>query len=126
MRRVERAVSYYDRPAMTSVVDLREKLAGEIDVTDWEALAPHATAGRLFVVATELTLLEAAVAVASDDKEQVEPWIASGQLARPTVSQVEQFQSQRGLALACVIVSPFVLVQARLGKESAEDTGVSG
>lgn len=105
---------------MTSEANLREKLAGEIDVTDWAALAPHATSGRLFIVASELALLDAAVAVARDDKEQVEPWIISGQLARPTASQVEQFESRSGLGLACVIVSPFVLAQARRVEEASD------
>jgi hypothetical protein len=106
---------------MTSEAHVREKLAGEIDLADWAALAPHATAGRLFVVASELALLDAAVAVASDDKEQVEPWIASGQLARPTASQVEHFQRQKGLGFACVIVSPFVLAQGRRVEEASDD-----
>ena len=113
---------------MGSQADLREKLASEIDVTDWVALEPHATAGRLFIVAEELALLDAAVAIAGDDKGQVERWIASGQLGRPTASQVTEFQSQTGLGLACVIVSPFVLAQARRvenasGSEDAERKG---
>ena len=91
--------------------DLRARLAEEIHRVDWKPLAPHAKRGGLVLVDPELDLLDVALAVARDDGEQVQRWMAAQQLRRATAAQTEAWREEAGERFTVVIVQPYVLAQ---------------
>ena len=88
------------------VDEIKTKLSEEVSACSWDALAPHARAGRLLWVHAPLKLLEAALAVATDQKEAVQAWLSVGLIeviGEAASSKLEERE------LSCVIVQPFVL-----------------
>lgn len=94
---------------------LRVRLEEELLECEWSVLATHHAREASFMVDPQLDLLDAAVAVASDDRDAVAGWLASGLLARPTAEQAEAWAAEEeaapGPRFVAVIVQPFVLVQ---------------
>ena len=88
------------------VDEIKTKLSEEVDACSWNALAPHAKAGRLLWVHPPLKLLEAALAVATDQKEAVQAWLSVG-LIEMIGEEARSELKER--ALSFVIVQPFVL-----------------
>ena len=74
-------------------------------------LAVHATSDKLIVVAPEIALLDAAVAVAQNDTAKVTSWIESGQLTKLTPPEQETLKDAEAVFFRFVIVAPFVLAQ---------------
>ena len=63
---------------------LLKRLSGEVGVTPWSTLKPHAQRGALFCVHPPVELADVGVAVAEDDVGRVGMWIESGALERST------------------------------------------
>jgi len=99
---------------MTYLDDLRDKIDKDIDVTTWKDLRPHAARDKVFLVAPSVPLLDAAVAIASDDAEKVGAWVASGELTRPTAAQLGAWESSLDKPFDCVVLSPYVVATERL------------
>ena len=93
------------------MTELRSKLATELLPSEWKMLAMHYRRDALFIVDASVTLLDAAVAVAEDDRERVSRWIDEGQIARPTPEQARAWEAEEGPRFLSVIVQPFVLAQ---------------
>jgi hypothetical protein len=93
------------------MAETKEELATKIDVTDWFSLRAHLERGAIIVVDQMLDLAEVAAGVAGDDVKNVERWIASGLLGKPTAEQVERWDVETATKFLCLIVSPYVLVQ---------------
>ena len=91
--------------------ELRAHLANEVHRVDWKPLAPHAKRGGLVLVDSRLDLVEVAVAVAQDDSARVKQWMDAQQLLKPTVDQVESWESETEERFTIVIVQPYVLAQ---------------
>jgi len=91
--------------------DLRAQLAQQIHRVDWKPLAPHAERGGLVLVDPQLDLLEVAVAVAEDDGDQVQAWMAAQQLTRATPAQTDAWRGESGEHFTAIIVQPYVLAQ---------------
>lgn len=91
--------------------ELRDKLAGEVATAGWALLEPHFRRDALFVVADELDLVDAAVAIADNDVATVQRWIEEQRLVRPTPEQAERWARKGHPGFRLVIVQPFVLVQ---------------
>ncbi len=89
----------------------RAKLAAELMPSEWKMLAMHYRRDALFVVTRELSLLEAAVAIAEDDAERVRAWIEAGHIARPTAKQAAAWENEPGSQFVSAIVQPYVLAQ---------------
>lgn len=92
-------------------MDAREKLAGELLPSEWKMLAMHYRRDALFVVGSDLPLLEVAVAIAEDRAERVRAWIEAGRITRPTPAQVEAWEAEVGAQFVSAIVQPYVLAQ---------------
>ena len=93
---------------------LIEALRTTLDTAEWSWLAPHMKLGNLILVDAQLNLLETAYKVATDEKETIEAWIASGQLSKPVPSQIEQWEKNSERKFTIVIVQPYVLAQEYL------------
>jgi hypothetical protein len=94
-----------------AALPLRERLASEIGICQASDLQAHVKRGAVIVVAEQLDLLEAALAVATDSTASVQSWIATAKLHAPTADTVRAWEASPAEPLRSVIVSPFVLVQ---------------
>lgn len=95
---------------------LRHKLELETHVANWPMVAPHFARGVLVLVGDELDLLDAAVAIAADDKNAVAGWLGSGALRRAEDADAQAFSAEDP-RLQFVIVAPFVVARV-LGEEA--------
>lgn len=89
---------------------LREKLVSELGVSTWRGLVPDVLKKSLFIVSTDLDLIEVGIHVALDHTEEVKRWIESGQLAKPTLEQMKEWDTQ-GSLFQFIIVEPYVFFQ---------------
>lgn len=96
---------------------LYAKLLGETASISWQELQPFFARGALLRVASDFDLIEAAQAVAQDDREKVTAWLASGHIAKLEAGQAQDWL-ERDPALWAVVVAPWVLVQERAAKPS--------
>ena len=100
---------------MTYEDDLREKLSRDLDVTTWRELRTHAARDRVFLVAPSVPLLDAAVAIGSDDADRVGAWVRSGALTRPTAEQLTAWERALDKPFDCLVLSPYVVAAERPG-----------
>ncbi|MDF3931763.1 DUF2288 domain-containing protein [Pseudomonas citronellolis] len=94
---------------------LYAKLLGETAQISWQELQPFFARGALLRVADGVDLIEAAQAVAEDDREKVAAWLAAGNLAKVDEAAAQDFLD-RDPSLWAVVVAPWVLVQERAEK----------
>jgi hypothetical protein len=96
---------------------LYAKLLGETASISWQELEPFFARGALLRVASDSDLIEAAQAVAQDDRETVAQWLAKGHMAKLEAEQAQDWL-ERDPPLWAVVVAPWVLVQERATKPS--------
>jgi len=97
--------------------DIRQKLMAEIEVADWEDLLPHFAHERLFACRDDLSLLDAAVAIASDDAALVRDLIRDDRLFTPDDKQAMNWFATKE-TFRFLIVQPYVLVKIRKPAEA--------
>jgi hypothetical protein len=90
---------------------LRTRLTETMGQVMFDALVPHLERDAVIIVSGKLALIEAAIAVAQDEKELVEGWIASGTFRKPSPAERQRWKDQMGREWTAVVVQPFVLVQ---------------
>ena len=90
--------------------ELRDKVNRETARVPWSELEKHFAGGTVVFVSDDLDLVDVAVRIAHDDKENIVQWMADGKIAK-----VSDLQAQGWLAaeasLWTAVVSPFILVQ---------------
>ena len=91
--------------------DLKAQLAENLDEAEWEWLIPHVQRDVVVVVAQPLDLLDVGVAIASDNTAVVQNWIGEELLAKPSATQLSDWNGDRTKRFNTLIVQPFVLVQ---------------
>lgn len=92
--------------------ELSEKLKTEIDQADWSMLKPHYDKQAVFMIAPEIDLVSAAVAVAEDKSQIVALWLKENQMYRPSIDQVKEFEADEyRKRFNFLIIQPYVLVQ---------------
>ncbi|WP_375511554.1 DUF2288 domain-containing protein [uncultured Nostoc sp.] len=91
--------------------DLRAQLTEVLDEAEWEWLIPHVQRDAVILVALELNLVDVGVAIASDNIPSVEQWIDKQLIAKPTIVQVGEWNSDRTKRFNTLIVQPYVLAQ---------------
>ena len=90
---------------------VRAELALQVDVALWHWLQPHNERGALILVDSMLDLAEVGACLAADDGVQVQSWLASQLLAKPTAEQLECWNREQSKSFRMLVVSPFVLIQ---------------
>ena len=98
--------------------ELREKLKSDVQATGAPELLPHHRRGALFMVREDVDILDAAVAIASDEAATVEALINDGKLFKPSLAELSDWCVDLDLRFQFVILQPYVLAQA-LNKEQA-------
>ena len=94
---------------------LYAKLLGETAEISWQELQPFFARGALLRVESDFDLIEAALAVAQDDRDKVYAWLTSGQLSKLETEQAQDWHA-RDPSLWAVVVRPWVLVQERASR----------
>lgn len=88
-----------------------ESFKRDLAEVHWRELKIHLQRDAIITVAQALDIIDVAVAVADDDKEMVEGWIESEQLAKPTEEQLKGWEKTQEKPFRMLIVQPFILVQ---------------
>ncbi|MDM9385122.1 MULTISPECIES: DUF2288 domain-containing protein [unclassified Chlorogloeopsis] len=94
--------------------DLRAELTENLDEAEWEWLVPHMLRDAVIVVNPELDILDVGVAIASDNVSEVQIWIDEALIAKPSTTQMTEWNSDRAKRFNTLIVQPFVLVQEKV------------
>ncbi|MEA3545596.1 MAG: DUF2288 domain-containing protein [Thermodesulfobacteriota bacterium] len=88
-----------------------ESFKRDLAEVDWRELKIHLQRDAIIIVSAAIDLIEVAVAVADDDKNRVEAWIAAGQLGKPTEKQLESWEQEPDNRFRMLIVQPYILIQ---------------
>ena len=91
--------------------DLRTELTENLDEAEWDWLIPHVQRDAVIVVAEDLDLLDVGVAIASDQVSSVQQWIDQQLMAKPSDTQMGNWNSDRTKRFQTLIIQPYVLVQ---------------
>lgn len=91
--------------------DLRAQLAETVDEAEWEWLIPHAKRDALVVVTSQLDLVDVGEAIALDNVVVVQRWISEQLIAKPSQTQLTNWNGDRTKRFNTLIVQPYVLVQ---------------
>ena len=90
--------------------DLRAKVNRETARLPWNELEKHFAAGTVIYVSNELDLVDVAVRISHDDKENIGQWMTDGKIAKVSDQQAQDWLAADA-ALWTAVVSPFILVQ---------------
>lgn len=90
--------------------DLWARLNGETARLEWVELARHFARGVVIRVDPALDLVRVAAAVVSDDREAVEQWTQSGEMAHASEDDARRWNDEHAVFWA-VVTAPWVLVQ---------------
>ncbi len=91
--------------------EMVESFKRDLAEVRWRELKIHLQRDAIITVSAAIDLIEAAVAVAEDNKEQVETWIDTGCLGKPTEQQLASWEQEEEKPFQMLIVQPFILIQ---------------
>ena len=91
--------------------DIREQLAENLDVAEWNWLVPHVKRDSVVIIDQKLDLLDVGVAIASDNTSSVQDWISQELIYKPSAEQLSIWNDNDTTKFNALIVKPFVLVQ---------------
>jgi hypothetical protein len=93
--------------------DLRSELEKTIDAATWEWLTPHHERDVIIWVDSTVDLLDVGMAVAQNQTQVVQHWIAEQVIAKPTQTQIARWNQTSDFLFSALIVQPYVLIQSR-------------
>lgn len=99
-------------PTASADAGLRGQLLSETAKVEWQELQRHFARGVVLVVTGHLDLIEVAMAMSRDDKDQIAQWMAADELFIATIEAAQDWQTRDPLLWA-VVTAPWVLVQER-------------
>lgn len=91
--------------------NIREQLAENLDVAEWNWLIPHVKRDVVVLVSPDLDLLTVGEAIAGDDSGTVQHWLTQQLLAKPSIDQLSLWNGQPAKKFQTLIVAPYVLIQ---------------
>lgn len=91
--------------------NIRESFKRDLAEVDWRELRVHLQRDAIILVSQDLDLIEAAVAVADDDKALVEEWVNGGKIGKPSKEQLDAWENALDKPFRMLIVQPFILIQ---------------
>ena len=97
-------------PSQDSDEVLKAKLNMETSRIRWEELQRFYARGNVVGVAADLDLLEVGVAMARDDKERLQQWMAEGKAGEVSPDQARHWY-ENNTELWALVVAPWILVQ---------------
>ena len=102
--------------------ELREKLKSDVQAAGAPDLLPHHRRDALFMVRADVDILDAAIAIASDDAKTVEALLSAEKLFKPSLAQLSDWCVDLELRFQFVILQPYVLAQALDKAQMPSDT----
>ncbi len=90
---------------------IRAELAASAGSVFYSDLAAHVKRDAVLLVARELSIVECAVAIATDDVSAVSRWVESGALRKPTLDERAEWSAAVGRRWTTLVVQPYVLAQ---------------
>ena len=105
---------------MAELDPLRQDLLEQTARISWHELQPHYARGALVLVAEDMDLVETAVQLRLDNKQQFEAWMAEGKVGG-VPDELGQQLFEENPDLWAVVVAPWVLVQ-RVAEDRGEAT----
>ncbi|HLP91650.1 MAG TPA: DUF2288 domain-containing protein [Nostocaceae cyanobacterium] len=93
--------------------DLKDELRESLDEAEWEWLIPHAQRDAVIVVGGDLNLVDVGEAIANDRTSSVQQWIDKQLIAKPSNTQLGEWNSNPSKRFDTLIVQPYVLVQEK-------------
>lgn len=97
---------------MTDSVDVRGNFEKDLAEVTWRDLRFHLQKDAIILVADSLDLVDVAVDVANDNKDQVSLWISAGKLTKPSQELIDQWEAQQDSPFRMLIAQPYILAQA--------------
>jgi len=88
----------------------QDKVAKYTGDVDWNYLKPHYKSGAMIYVDPELSLTVVADAFTKDDKSQVQAWLKSADLVKPSHLHEDWWEYDQ-TRFTAVVITPFVLAQ---------------
>lgn len=98
---------------MNKKESLKESLKESMDEAEWNWLIPHSKRDVIIVVSESLDLIDVALAISMDSAKQVESWIQTQLLQKPSEVQIESWNQTPERKFLTVVVQPFVLIQEK-------------
>lgn len=99
-----------DENYISDIELLRANINNETSQINWHELQRFFAGGWLIYINKQVNLLDVAVAFSIDDKEQVEKWLTSGDVAKVTDEQAKAWHENDAMFWSTV-VKPWVLIQ---------------
>ena len=96
---------------MTAHTEVRDKFEKDLAEVNWKDLRFHLQKDSIILVTDDLDLVDVAVDVATDNKDQISLWIASGKLSKPSREQIDQWETQLDTPFRMLIAQPYILAQ---------------
>ena len=90
--------------------ELHDKINRETGRIQWSELERHFAQGNVIYVSEELDLIDVAVRISHDDKENIARWMSESKLAKVSDLQAQTWAAGK-IALWAAVVHPFILVQ---------------
>lgn len=91
---------------------LAKKLETEIDSCDWSMLKAHHERGAVFILEDPISLVDAGVAIATDNVEQIKAWQQTELIRNLRDQEVETFKKEEYRKIAkFLIIQPYVLIK---------------
>ncbi len=89
---------------------LKARLNTETAKIGWEEIQRFFAKGQVFIVDSELDLIETAAKMIQDEKGTVEKWLAQGLILQATTDDARRW-NETDPDLWAVVVAPWILVQ---------------
>lgn len=89
----------------------RDTLKEALDVAEWSWLTPHLERESLVIVSQDLDILDVGVKIVEDDVKQVQQWITTEEISKPTPAQCKAWEANPTKKFTTLIVQPYVLAQ---------------
>ena len=90
--------------------ELHDKINRETARVKWDELERHFAQGNVIYVSESLDLIDVAMRISHDDKENIARWMAEGKIAKVSDVQAQSW-AVGDIPLWGTVVHPFILVQ---------------
>ncbi len=83
----------------------------ELNEVEWEWLKPHLQRDALILVDLTLSLQTVGTEIAKNNTNLVQLWIQTGQIKKPSQTQISTWEQTPALRFRSLIIAPYVLIQ---------------